>query len=308
MRGGHGDDRGARADLPRSVRTRVGDAHARPRPGAPNRRDSRLARSGRARGRARRAAAPSHRACCGRDPRCPRHVRRAPPSRTARSRRDRRESDSRAPRRCGMHRDAGGRGTRGTSRRLGAGVRAGGWRRPCPRARRCRSRMYASASRFTFRPARANETRPSGGNGRRNGSSSGRVSRTIRPPRWTFSIDPVIGFTSSPSSVTSCPIDGIGRREHVRADAEGQVAALLRPDASADALRRLEHDRVVIAEAVRSDEAGDPPADDDDVTFLDHGAALLRSSACGVAKPTPYTSESALRAGRALVVTHRYTP
>ena len=70
--------------------------------------------------------------------------------------------------------------------------------------------MYASASRFTFRPARANETRPAGGNGRRKGSSSGRVSRTIRPRRWMFSIDPVIGLTSSPSSVTSCPMTESG--------------------------------------------------------------------------------------------------
>src|SRR6185312_937226 len=93
------------------------------------------------------------------------------------------------------------------------------------------------------------------------------------------------------------PDHGIGGWEHMRADAECQVAALLRPDASADTLRRLEYDRVVIAEAVCRHEAGDPPADDDDVTFLDHGAALLRSSACGVAKPTLYTSESALRAG-----------
>ena len=96
--------------------------------------------------------------------------------------------------------------------------------------------MYASASRFTFRPARANEMRPAGGNGRRKGSSSGRVSRTIRPRRWMFSIDPVIGLTSSPSSVDQLPDDGIGRREHVRADAQGQVAALFRPDASTDAV------------------------------------------------------------------------
>ena len=31
----------------------------------------------------------------------------------------------------------------------------------------------------------------------------------------------------------------------------------------------------MVAEAVRSDEARDPPADDDDVTFLDHGFSRL---------------------------------
>ena len=134
--------------------------------------------------------------------------------------------------------------------------------------------MYASASRLTLRPARANETRPAGESGRRNGSSSGRTSRTMRPPRWMLSIDPVIGMTSRPSSLDELADHRIGRREHVRADAQREVAALLRPDAAADAVGRLEHDGIAVAQAVRGDEAGDPPADDDDISLLSHGHLL----------------------------------
>ena len=78
---------------------------------------------------------------------------------------------------------------------------------PGPRAS---SFMYASASRLTLRPARAKETRPAAESGRRSGSSSGRTSRTMRPPRWILSIDPVIGMTSSPSSPTILPITESG--------------------------------------------------------------------------------------------------
>ena len=134
--------------------------------------------------------------------------------------------------------------------------------------------MYASASRLTLSPARAKETRPAAESGRRNGSSSGRVSRTMRPPRWTLSIEPVIGITSSPNSVTTGADDRVRRREHVRADAEREVAALLRPDAAADAVGRLEHHRVAVAQAVRRREAGDAAADDDDISLLSHGHLL----------------------------------
>ena len=75
---------------------------------------------------------------------------------------------------------------------------------------RTSSFMYASASRLTFNPARAKEMRPKGESGRRNGSNSGRTSRTIRPPSWMFSIDPVIGMTSRPSSVTIVPMTESG--------------------------------------------------------------------------------------------------
>ena len=140
--------------------------------------------------------------------------------------------------------------------------------------------MYASASRLTLSPARAKETRPAAESGRRNGSSSGRTSRTMRPPRWILSIDPVIGLTSSPSSRDELADHRVGRREHVRPDAEREVAALLRPDAAADAVRRLEHDRVAVAQAVRRHEAGDTPADDHDISLLSHGSSPVAHVEC----------------------------
>src|SRR5205823_5605848 len=53
--------------------------------------------------------------------------------------------------------------------------------------------------------------------------------------------------------------------EHVRADADPVRAAVERLDAAADALLRLEHDRVEVAQLPGGREPGDAPADDDDV-------------------------------------------
>ena len=250
VRRGHGRDGRARADLAFAVRAPVGDAHACAVEAHRRHRraeaDDRAERRAEGVGQAGRAAA--HVAARGRP--CPRRARRAPTSPTARSRPDRRASGSRAPRRCGTRRDAACRGSRGTSRRRGASARAGGRRRRSPPAG-ASSFMYASASRLTLSPARANETRPASESGSRNGSSSGRTSRTIRPPRWMFSIEPVIGMTSRPSSPTMPADHRVGRRKHVRADAEREIAALLRPDAAADAIRRFEHHGVAVAQAVR---------------------------------------------------------
>ena len=60
----------------------------------------------------------------------------------------------------------------------------------------------------------------------------------------------------------------------MRADAEREIAALLRPDAAADAVGRLEHHGVAVAQAVRRHEAGDPAADDHDISLLSHGHLL----------------------------------
>ena len=142
---------------------------------------------------------------------------------------------------------------------------------PGPRASSC---MYASASRLTLRPARANETRPAAESGRRSGSSSGRTSRTMRPPRWMLSIDPVIGMTSRPSSPTSLPTTESGG---------GNMCA---PTLSARSPRCCDQMRPPTRSAASSttgsrsrrrcadDEAGDPPADDDDISLLSHGHLL----------------------------------
>ena len=171
-------------------------------------------------------------------------------------------------------RDAAGRGTSANvvsppccspRRRTSASVSPG---------RRSISFMYSSASRLTRRPARANETRPRGASGRRSGSSSGRVSRTSRPPIATLSIEPLIGSTSSPNSVTWRPTVEVRRREHVRADAQREVAPLPRPDPAADAIGRLQQHRVQIAQLAGRGEPGDAAADDDDVVVFGHPATL----------------------------------
>jgi hypothetical protein len=62
-----------------------------------------------------------------------------------------------------------------------------------------------------------------------------------------------------------------GRGKHVRADGDREVAALPRPDAAADAVRGLEHERIEVAELPGGGQSGDAGADDDDVAFLHVG-------------------------------------
>ena len=76
---------GAGADLAAAVRPVVADAHAGALDCRPRARGRRGGSGRRARSPARPGAARSRRACCGRDRRCPRRARTAPPWRTARS-------------------------------------------------------------------------------------------------------------------------------------------------------------------------------------------------------------------------------
>ena len=64
----------------------------------------------------------------------------------------------------------------------------------------------------------------------------------------------------------------------MRADAEREVAAPLRPHAAADAIAGLQHERCAVLQALRGDEPGDARADDDDVSVLGH-AGMLRAHA-----------------------------
>ena len=245
------------------------------------------------------ARAAAHVAARGR--RCPRRARRAPTSPTARSRPDRRASGSRAPRRCETHRDAAvPRNSRNVSspRCLSARRRTSASVSPGPRAS---SFMYASASRLTLSPARAKETRPASESGRRNGSSSGRTSRTIRPPRWMFSIDPVIGMTSRPSSVTILPIteSGGGNMCAPTLSARSprccdQMRPPTRSDASSTTGSRSRR-------RCAAHEAGDPPADDDDISLLSHGHLLSVMSSARASSSAALRTSGAIAPSRAVV-------
>ena len=70
----------------------------------------------------------------------------------------------------------------------------------------------------------------------------------------------------------------VRRREHVRADAEREIPALLREDAAADAVVSFEHERREIREVRGCRESGDSAADDHDVPFLDHAGPLYSAS------------------------------
>ena len=96
------------------------------------------------------------------------------------------------------------------------------------------------------------------------------------------------------------PDHGVGRREHVRADAQREVAALLRPDAAADAVGGLEQHGLAVAQAMGGDEAGDAPADDHDVLILDHRAQLLSvMSSARASWPAALRTSGAISASRA---------
>ena len=106
---------------------------------------------------------------------------------------------------------------------------------------------------------------------------------------------------------------GVGRREHVRADAQRDVAALLRPDAAADAVGALQHHGLQVLQAVGGHEAGDAGADDDDVAvprswrtgythvdivhrrdaILQHECSRIACRATRSCRPTPWTCWSA---------------
>ena len=66
----------------------------------------------------------------------------------------------------------------------------------------------------------------------------------------------------------------IGRREHVSTNRHRQLAALLRPDAPADTIRRLEDQWVVRTQFARGGQAGDASANDDHVAFFGDSHAL----------------------------------
>ena len=71
------------------------------------------------------------------------------------------------------------------------------------------------------------------------------------------------------------------------AEVEPVVSAPLGMDPPTDAIGRLEHDDVAVAQRVGGGQPGDPTADDDDLAVLGHGAILGETRATGCSRWSP---------------------
>ena len=81
---------------------------------------------------------------------------------------------------------------------------------------------------------------------------------------------PGTGTASTPVSRISRSLADAGAGEHVRAEVDPVVAPRLGPDAAADAVGRLQHDDVAIAQVPGGREARNAPADHDHVVQFGH--------------------------------------
>jgi hypothetical protein len=83
----------------------------------------------------------------------------------------------------------------------------------------------------------------------------------------------------------------------MRANRHRQFAALLRPDAPADTIRGLKHERVVCTQFARGCQTGDASTNDDHVAFFGYSHALiLVANGC-----REYSSRRTRRADRGTV-------
>ena len=163
-------------------------------------------------------------------------------------------------------------------RRLGAGVRAGGSRRRCPRGGAGGASCIRRRPASPCRPARANDTRPAaataGGTGAARAGCPARAARAWR----TFEHRARDRHALRARTRSLAPDDGIRRREHVRADAQREVAPLL---ATRSGHRRGRSPRAAPAAARAGSRAavrpGDAATDDDDVVVFRHCETLQRT-------------------------------